>query len=247
MAKDNSLIMIVGIGAAAWYAYTQGWFSSLGSVFTPAASTFPAGFTPISTSVMPLAQQIQFITLAQASGNSTGMIQSLLNGMAAQAATCAPGSFTPFAVSTNNASGTSGGCNTTRPTPLTIVTPPANPPVAQPPVTTPASLASLLTAAAGSGGQFGLNLDQWLYYYNQLPGKTPVTGDQVFKMIANQGFPRTQVQDVDSFVGALNSVGLSGFGNLGYARRIPVPTLIVRSGRGFGKYDLGDLRRAGGR
>jgi hypothetical protein len=66
-------------------------------------------------------------------------------------------------------------------------------------------------------------------------------------MMANAGITdatRSNPMDVSSFVGALNSVGLSGFSNRGYVRRIPVPIMIRPA---YGRYTMADLRRAGRR
>ena len=49
MAKDNGLILILGGGALAWYGYTQGWFSSLTSLF----GTTTAVPTPLPVSTAP--------------------------------------------------------------------------------------------------------------------------------------------------------------------------------------------------
>jgi len=110
------------------------------------------------------------------------------------------------------------------------------------PQSTPATLASLLTTAAGNAAQFGLNVDQWLYYYNRLPGRTVVTGQQVDQMLAKAGIDRTSPQSVDYFVGMLNSVGLSGYTPSRGTRFIPVPRLML--GRGFGGYGISDFKRA---
>ena len=84
----------------------------------------------------------------------------------------------------------------------------------------PADLGSLLTTAAGSAAQFGLNIDQWAYYYAGLPGRSAIPVGTLSTMMANAGITdanrSTQIMDVGSFVGALNSVGLTGLGAIIY-------------------------------
>lgn len=88
-----------------------------------------------------------------------------------------------------------------------------------PPVNTqisaPQTLQALLTAAAGNP-QFGLNVDQWSYYYAQLPGRTSIPANTFNTIMSNLDITNatrsTALIDAQQFVGALSSVGLSGVG-----------------------------------
>ena len=51
MADSSKLIMIVGGAAVAYYAYTQGWLSSLG-IAAPAAAATPAALTPATVAAI---------------------------------------------------------------------------------------------------------------------------------------------------------------------------------------------------
>jgi len=177
----------------------------------PAAGTTGSTSTPtIGAAVMDAADLAAYVKAQRAAGATDTQIQAALNAMAAAQVLCISPSVW------NTATGT---CKQQTASPQT--------------------LAQQLNAAAGSGAQFGLNIDEWLYYYNQLPGRTPVTGAQADSMISKAGVDRTKPQSVDYFVGMLNSIGLSGFG--GY---LPRPVFMSR---GFGGYGLADFRRAGGR
>ncbi len=138
--------------------------------------------------------------------------------------------------------------------PATPYVAPANPPTSSAPVTlpttAPATLSAQLTAAAGSAAQFGQTMDQWSYYYAQLPGKSPIPAATFATMLQKVGITdatRSNPQSVDFFVGALNQVGLSGWGlgqlHPGVRHYIAVPRMV--RGRGFGQYTMADLRRAG--
>jgi hypothetical protein len=69
-----------------------------------------------------------------------------------------------------------------------------------------------------------LNIDQWAYYYNLLPGVTPLTGDQVSAMLNAAGATGANRSSVlmapGQFVALLNSAasvpGLSGYSGIPY-------------------------------
>jgi hypothetical protein len=174
----------------------------------PAAAGTMGSTTPtIGASVMDATDLAAYIAAQRAAGQTDAQIQAALNAMAVALVSCIP----PSVWNT-----TTGTCKQQ--------------------TSSPANLAGLLTAAAGSGAQFGLNVDQWLFYYNQLPGRTPVTPAQADLMISKAGVARGTPQSVDYFVGMLNSVGLSGY--------LPRP---VFRGMGSSSYDLADFRWAGRR
>ena len=250
-------IIVLGVGALAWYGYTQGWFSSLFSPAAPAAgSSGGSGALSVkivnntaggSASTFRIGDS--YTVTVTGPPNSPVTVSGTQNGVAfgpsAQGNTNASGVLTVTGTMPSNNTGpwvenwSVGGVNAGSIS-FTVSGGSTNS------VSNPGQLASLLGTAAGSAAQFGLNIDQWLYYYNTLPGRTPVTGAQVMQMIANSGIPRSQVMDAGSFVDNLNSIGLSGFagmGNIGY-RRIPVPMLVRPA---YGKYTTADLRRAGNR
>lgn len=221
--QDYSGLIAVGvIGAAAWYAYEQGWFSSLlGTTTTPAtgsAASLPAGVTPISTNVMTMAGQIAYAAQLQAAGYSIATINTLFAALAQQMANCVSPSqwttLTSFANTDNHGCNNPSGLPASSAPPTSTSTPTQPVPVVADPVATSNLVALLLNA---SGGASRLTIDGWAYYYNALPGKVPITADQMSAMIAANG----QITDAnrstynitpDAFVALLNGQGLSGLG-----------------------------------
>jgi len=235
MAQQDytSLIVIAGAGALAWYGYQQGWFANLfptaGAAALPAGSGAPAPAAK-STPQVALSANIVNNTSGSASAFRIGdaftvTVTGPPNSPVTVSGTQNGSAFGPISQGTTNANGvlvitgtmpeqnvgpwvehwSVGGANAGSIS-FTVSGGSSNP------ISTPADLATLLTTAAGSGAQFGLDIDQWLYYYNQLHGRTAATGDQINEMMSNSGIPRSQVEDVNSFIGQLNSVGLSGLG-----------------------------------
>lgn len=90
---------------------------------------------------------------------------------------------------------------------------PAAPPLA-PTATTPVSRAALIAAAGGPG--ILLDVDQWVYYYNQQkPPTLQVTGAQVNTLLNATGGSATNRAaqiTVDQFLAVLPTAGLSGLG-----------------------------------
>lgn len=113
----------------------------------------------------------------------------------------------------------------------------------------PTTVQQLQTAAGA--GVTTLNADEWSFYWTQI-GKPTLSPTQ----FASTFFPNGRPTDATTypqytasqFVTALSGAGISGLGNVGFGTRriIQVPLLLVQTGRGFGQFDLGDLRRAGG-
>lgn len=225
MAKDNSLFVILGLGALGWYAYTQGWLSSF---FAPAAAaSIPVVPSSVPTTTTP---------------------------------TCAAPNVLVNGVCTAPA-----------------VTQGTNPPTITQyngPGASTAAQALLASQLAGLSPSNTLNIDQWAYYYAQLPAGSPITlvdpgapggtitvpsstnnlsGSQINAILAAAGASdanrSTVMMTAPQFVNLLSTAGgvtgLSGY-SAGYRRRILVPIMLT-PGRGFGAYDIGDLRRAGGR
>ncbi len=130
--------------------------------------------------------------------------------------------------------------------PTTVVTQPASTPPAQTTVGLPAGssqLAAQLQAAGiqfmqGSGAQ-GLNIDQWMFYYQQIKGIT-LNGTQAASLIQAAGLSdatRGTVIPLSTFMNALGGVGLSGIvpvPNQGPIRA-PIPTTQSFRG-GYGGY-----------
>lgn len=130
------------------------------------------------------------------------------------------------------------------------------------------SLAALALAAQASSEGLPnaptatLNADQWNYYYGHVPKFQPsVNGaavnpgslfdlDSIFFPNGRPANNAAYTQyTAAQFIAALQNAGvswtgLSGFGQVGYARRIPVPTMVRPA---YGRYTMADLRRAGGR
>jgi hypothetical protein len=96
-------------------------------------------------------------------------------------------------------------------------TPPATstPPAATTPPPAPLAPVSRTALIAAAGGPaVTLDVDQWVYYYQQLTG-TQVTGGQVNTLLGatNQtAANRGALLSVDQFLAALPTAGLSGFG-----------------------------------
>lgn len=223
MAKDNGLILILGGGALAWYGYTQGWFSSLTSLF----GTTTAVPTPLPVSTAP----------------TCAAPNVLVNGVCTA----------PYVAPANP------------PTPIT--TPPA-PSTSN--LSSSGALAALaLAAQAATEGlpnatTATLNADQWTYYYGHVPQFVPTvsgaavnTGSlfDVNQVFFPNGRPANTADYTQytaaQFIAALQNAGtswsgLSGLGQAGFTRRIPVP-MLVRPAYGNRKYTTADLRRAGRR
>jgi hypothetical protein len=129
---------------------------------------------------------------------------------------------------------------TAPPTPTT----PAAPVVAYVP---PTQTQQLQTAASGTAST-QLDADQWSYYWQQL-NLPAVDGGKWNTLFFPSGRPPSgtaaPTMTASAYVSALQGAGLAGYKRgMGQVARIPVPIFF---GRGFGKYDLGDLRKAGGR
>lgn len=262
MAKDSSgIILLVAGGAVAWYGYTQGWFTSLLGTTSSSSGGSTSGGS--SGGAVPLSVSIVNNTSGNAStfrigDNFTVTVTGPPNSPVTLSGTQNGSPFGPVTQGTTNASGKlvvtgtmpsqnvgpwvetwSVGGASAGTISFTVSGGSSNQ------TSTPAALGALLTAAAGSGAQFGLDIDQWAYYYAQLPGRTALTGDQITTMMTNSGIPRSQVMDVGTFVGQLNSVGLSGARGL---RGIIVPAMVRPAyGNGMRQYSMADFRRAGRR
>lgn len=125
--------------------------------------------------------------------------------------------------------------------PGTVVTTP--PVTQQPPAQTSTLRAQLQSAAnqylANMPSAGGLNIDQWVFYYQQIKGVT-LTGDQVAALMAAAGLSagnRASYIDLSTFMNALSGVGLSGIvptPNQGPIRA-PIPT-TQSFGGGYGGY-----------
>lgn len=134
-------------------------------------------------------------------------------------------------------------------------TPPSTtPPVTGPVVSyvPPTQVQQLQTAAGGSATTV-LNADQWSYYWQQL-GLPAVDGGKWNTVFFPNGRPpagaAAPTMTAAAYVSALQGAGLAGYKRgMGQVARIPVPKFYRQGGegKGFGLYDLGDLRKAGGR
>ncbi len=203
MAKDNSLFIILGVGAVAWWGYTQGWFSSF---FAPVAAAPPAPPSGVPTATPCAAPNM------------------LINGI------CTP----PATASAN---------------------PPTITQYGGPGVSTNAQAlvaAALATAAQQAGAGANLNVDQWAYYYGQIPGPSitipnlgapsgtttipgqpaPLSGSQIDAILTAAGATganrSTTLMSAAQFVYLVATAGgVSGLSGVGAYRR----------------YTLGDLRR----
>lgn len=73
-------------------------------------------------------------------------------------------------------------------------------------------------AANNSGGTLELNVDQWNYYYNNMSGKIPITGDQMNAMLntlTSLGYNRNTIMTEAQWTYLLNKAGLNGLSGLG--------------------------------
>lgn len=98
-----------------------------------------------------------------------------------------------------------------------------------------------------------LNADQWGYYWSNLglPTIDPTQWNNVFFPNGRPaGGAAAPTMTAGAYVSALQGAGLAGYKRgMGSVARIPVPKFYRYGGegKGFGLYDLGDLRKAGGR
>lgn len=124
-----------------------------------------------------------------------------------------PGTGSTTAVATNTGAGTNTSNTVTGvPAPASVIQQNGAPP--PPPKTAPADLAGMLSGLAGNQT---LNVDQWSWYYAQLPGRTAIPPATFDTMLSNAGITaanRSNPMTVDYFVGMLNNVGLSGVGDI---------------------------------
>jgi hypothetical protein len=139
----------------------------------------------------------------------------------------------------------------TAPTTVTATTPVVPPPTPAAPTAPvvayiPPTQVQQLQNAAGAGVSV-LNADQWSYYWQQL-GLPTIDGTKWSNVFFPNGRPAggaaAPTMSAQDYISALQGAGLAGYQRGMGAVRIAVP---IFHGRGFGKYDLGDLRRAGGR
>lgn len=132
-------------------------------------------------------------------------------------------------------------------------TPPTTPPVTGPVVAyVPPTQVQQLQNAAGANVTV-LNADQWGYYWQNL-GLPTIDATQWNNVFFPNGRPAggaaAPTMTAAAYVSALQGAGLAGYKRgMGQVARIPVPKFYrqVGEGKGFGLYDLGDLRKAGGR
>lgn len=117
---------------------------------------------------------------------------------------------------------------------LTVNIPPVSQGGSDHPASTAATaLASVLTQQAGNVQM--LNPDQWAWYYNQLPGRTAITANQMASMLTNGSITdRTQPIPVGQFIGMLASVNLSGLGDI-----------VNLSGGGLGVMGFRAMKKSG--
>lgn len=127
--------------------------------------------------------------------------------------------------------------------PGTVVT---TPPTTTPPVTTPPASSSLANQLQSAANQFmaashaqGLNIDQWVFYYQQIKGVV-LSGAQVESLIVGAGLSdatRGNIIPLSTFMNALSGVGLSGIVNTPNQGPIRAPLPASQSfGGGYGGY-----------
>ena len=228
MAQQDytSIILLGAAGLAALYAYDQGWFSTPSPSNTvPVGGTtasFPAGVTPISTTVMTLAGQQAWVAQMVAAGYSVATINTALQAMATQYQDCVAPSvwttLTSYANSANNGCNNPSGLPAVGTTPITS-TPPVTPTAA--PITAPVTsttYAAVYAALQSAAGTTSLTPDQWSYYWTQI-GHPAISASDFSTLLSNMGITdRTQPMALGTFVAGLQSLnqnefGISGFGN----------------------------------
>jgi len=129
--------------------------------------------------------------------------------------------------------------------PTTVVT---TPPVTQQPPPVQVSSATA-TQLQQMGNQFianmqaagtpvaGLNVDQWMFYYDQIKGTTLFGTAQGLAVIQAAGVPSSTIIPLSTFLSALGSAGLSGIVSVPNQGPIRAPIPTTQSFRGgYGGY-----------
>jgi hypothetical protein len=227
VSNDNSALIVLGLGAVAFYGYEQGWFSSL--LGTSATGALPSGYTAIPTNVMSLADQNAFITWQLGLGTTPANIQDYLNAFAASYGACmSPATWAgPLTTAQLKLTGfnpvSSQGCQGAPVGPTGV-------PIASNPTTTSATgsgtatsiptalpLSQELQQAAGSVST--LDADQWSYYWTQI-GQTALSSDQFGSIFFPTGRPASQSSypqyTAAQFIAALSGAGVPGVSGLGW-------------------------------
>lgn len=127
-------------------------------------------------------------------------------------------------------------------------------PITQPntTATTPAATSTLATQLQAAATQFmantgaaGLNIDQWVFYYQTIKGVT-LSGSQVESLIIAAGLSdatRGTIIPLSTFMSALGGVGLSGIIPVPNTGPISAPLPITQNfRRGYGGYSSGGRR-----
>lgn len=138
---------------------------------------------------------------------------------------------TSGAVSAASGPGSAGGSGSTVPVTVPVTTPPAT-----------SGLQSQLQNAANqfmaNTGAGGLNIDQWVFYYQTIRGTT-LSGAQVESLIQAAGLndaSRGTIIPLSTFMNALGGVGLSGIVSVPNGGPIAAPLPTQSFNRGFGGY-----------
>lgn len=122
------------------------------------------------------------------------------------------------------------------------------------PITVPVNTSTLRNQLAAAGAQYTantglpLNVDQWVYYYQQAKGVT-LSGGQVDTLIQTLGLTnasRGTAITVDQFMAALGHVGLGSIISVPNAGPIAAPLPTQSFGGGFGGYRAGGYRKGNG-
>lgn len=122
------------------------------------------------------------------------------------------------------------------------------------PITVPVNTSNLQNQLAAAGAAYtantgqGLNVDQWVYYYQQAKGVT-LSGPQVESLIQTLGLndaSRATIISLPQFMGALGHVGLGSIIHVPNAGPIAAPLPTQSFGGGFGGYRAGGYRKGNG-
>jgi len=224
-------LLIVAGGAYLAYNYLQS--SGLWAEWFGGAATSAGG-----TIAQQIAAGLQSGAFVRAGTDAQGNI------IVHQVSTGAYYAVNPTTGAVSQTSGPGGGGTVgTQPTTTVPVTNPN---------TTPPATSALQTQLQAAGNQFmanmqaagtpvsGLNVDQWMFYYNQIKG-TSLSGAQALSIIQAAGVPSSgTIIPLSTFMSALGGVGLSGIvavPNLGPITA-PLPT-SQNFNRGYGGYPGG--------
>lgn len=227
----SNIVSLVVIGAVAYFGYQYLVSSGLWAQWFGGAAPAAGGL------MQQIAAGLQNGQFVRAGTDAQGNI------IVHQIATGAYYAVNPTTGAVSQASGPGSG-GTVGTQPVTTV------PTTNPNTTTQPPVNALATQLQAMGNQFmantgaqGLNIDQWVFYYQQIKGTT-LSGTQVNSLISALGLSdatrSTTMIPLATFINALGGVGLSGIVTVPNQGPIAAPLPTSQNfNRGYGGYPGG--------